>query len=162
MGAQHGFLGHCQGQSQWASEDLRQEPPKGGRTLGQGQGLLLDVATHDQWFWGHKGASYLCSFSLSTHSAHNCLFRATHMRTTVSAHLTFSQTHTSSTSNTYLLSRHTCHFENTCRHKPTCANSTTRWLENRNDTISIHTHLLKQAHIHKATYHTRSLPNTGT
>lgn len=49
VGAQHGFLGLCQGQSQWASEDLRQEPPKGGRTLGQGQGLLLDVAT---WFWG--------------------------------------------------------------------------------------------------------------
>lgn len=44
------LLGALPGQSQWTSEDLRQEPPKGGRTLGQGQGLLLDVATYDQWF----------------------------------------------------------------------------------------------------------------
>lgn len=47
-GAQHGFLGHCLGLLQWDSEDLRQEPPKGGSTLGQGQGLLLEVANCDQ------------------------------------------------------------------------------------------------------------------
>lgn len=30
-------------------EFLRQEPPKGGRTLGEGQSLLSDVATCEQW-----------------------------------------------------------------------------------------------------------------
>lgn len=41
------LLGHCLGLSQWTSEDFRQEPPKGRRTPGQGQGLLLGVATRD-------------------------------------------------------------------------------------------------------------------
>lgn len=56
MGAQHGFLGHSLGLSQWNSEDLRQEPPKDGRTLGKGQGLLSDMATCSQRSedWGER------------------------------------------------------------------------------------------------------------
>lgn len=86
MRAQHGFLGHCQGQSQWTSEDLRQEPSKGGRTLGQGQGLLLDVATYGQWFGGQEGGM-LPMFFLPKHTfctqvpiqSHTCTQHSQHI-----------------------------------------------------------------------------------
>lgn len=95
------LLGALPGSSQWTCEDLRQEPPKVGRTLGQGQGLLLDVAICDQWFWDQEEASYPYFF-LSKSSfciqlpfqshvyAHNSLSTSNN-----------SLTHVSTTSNTY-------------------------------------------------------------
>lgn len=80
------LLGALPGSVPVTSKDLRQEPPKGVRTLGQGQGLLLDAATCDQWFWGREGASHPCSFSPRAHSAHNSPCGATHMHTAVPAH----------------------------------------------------------------------------
>lgn len=87
------LLGALPGSVPVACEDRRQEPPKGGRTLGQGQGLLLDAAICGQWFWGQEEASYPYFFSPRACSAYTCLFRATYMHLTVLAHLKLSHTH---------------------------------------------------------------------
>lgn len=79
MGAQHGFLGHCLGLSLWTSEDFRQEPPKGGRTRGQGQGLLLDVATYEM-VWGPRGV-ILPMFLLPKHTSYTQLAFQSHRDT---------------------------------------------------------------------------------
>lgn len=120
VGAQHGFLGHCPDLSQWTSEDLGQEPLKGGRTLGQEQVLLLDVATYDQC---PEGTCYPCSFSPGTYPLYHYLPRATHMHTTVLAH----------TSQHLTPLHHSCHaccFEITCRYKLKHAILTTHEIAN--------------------------------
>lgn len=77
MGAQHGFLRCCPGLSQWESEDLRQEPSKGGRTRGQGQGLLLDVAAVTNGLW--SGRRHLPVFFRLQHmSMHTASFSDAH------------------------------------------------------------------------------------
>lgn len=80
------LLGAPPGSVPVTSKDLRQEPPKGARTLGQGQGLLLDVATCDQWFWGQEGHLTHVLSPPRAHCAHDCPRRATHTHTAVPAH----------------------------------------------------------------------------